>query len=109
MIRQKTEAIARIAELPKGYPNLVLVRCPFCGELHQHSVSKAERLLGVPIHRGAHCCTLDDADFYRGRRRRQLEEGKALSAAAGNAYHVPLLISLYARYRGGKLVGEERK
>lgn len=105
MIHQNIEAIARIVEIPEDYLDLVLVRCPFCGEVHQHGVSRGEKLLGEPVHQGADCCTLDGAYLYRGRRRKQLEEGKALYVAAGGSYHVPLYISLYLRFRNGEPVG----
>lgn len=91
MIPQKIEAIARIIEIPEDYPDLVLVRCPFCRDIHQHGVSRAERLLGVPIHRFSHCLDLRRELGLKGlrrKRRQQLEEGLELRERAGGDYYI---------------------
>jgi hypothetical protein len=93
------EPIMRVvAPVVNQFPNpdfegatVVQVRCPFCGQTHQHGIGKDEA--GSLVHRSGKCF---DAYFrqelnrkgLRRNRRHQLEEGQALRERAGGGYFI---------------------
>ncbi|WP_280554198.1 hypothetical protein [Halomonas sp. 25-S5] len=112
MISQKPEAVApivRIAPNP-SYPgaSILAIRCPFCREEHGHGITGGEKLLGVPLHRGAHCNEYDTDLRRKGlhqKRRQQLEAGLALRERCGRRYAIRQSIALFAEFKSGQLVG----